>query len=96
MAHDIKSTYYDAGGIETIEVIRAKLTPQQLEGYYLGNVIKYSSRLNFKGRAQRDAEKLARYSRWLDELLGPEQSGDLVPLDHEIGADEGEVPFHPV
>lgn len=69
MAKDEKSSYYDAGGIETIEIIKAKLTPEQFKGYLLGNVLKYSSRLNFKGFAKRDIEKLATYSNWLRETL---------------------------
>lgn len=48
MSIDPKSTYYDAGGIETLEVIRAKLTPEQYTGYCLGNTIKYICRANFK------------------------------------------------
>lgn len=65
---DPNSRYYDVGGIETIEVIKAKLTPEQLKGYLLGNIIKYSCRLNFKGSAERDAEKLKFYSNWLEQL----------------------------
>ena len=65
---DPQSRYYDAGGIETIDVIKAKLTPEQLRGYLLGNLIKYSCRMNFKGSAVRDAEKCKYYSQWLAEL----------------------------
>jgi len=67
MSRDEKSSYYDAGGIETLDVIKAKLTPEQYEGYLLGNIIKYATRLNFKGSAERDAAKLANYSRWFAE-----------------------------
>lgn len=69
MSIDPKSTHYDAGGIEVLEVIKAKLTPEQLQGYYLGNAIKYSLRLNHKGTSIRDAEKLEFYSRFLNSLL---------------------------
>lgn len=65
MSIDKKSSYYDAGGIETINVIRAKLTTEQFKGWLLGNVIKYSCRLNYKGSAQRDAEKVQVYSKLL-------------------------------
>jgi len=67
MALDEKANYYDAGGIEVISVIRAKLTPEQLKGYFLGNVIKYSGRLNFKNPDDglRDAEKTSIYSELL-------------------------------
>ena len=69
MSHDPKSNYYDAGNIEVLAVIKAKLTTKQLEGYYLGNAIKYSLRLNHKGTAKRDAEKLEFYSHFLNGLL---------------------------
>lgn len=62
MSKDPKSTYYDAGGIETLDIIRAKLTPEQYKGFLLGNAIKYSCRGNFKGDPKRDAEKSAFYA----------------------------------
>lgn len=68
MSRDSKSTYYDAGGIEVFDVIKAKLTPEQFKGYLLGNSIKYALRANFKGTKERDIEKLANYSGWLNEI----------------------------
>ena len=68
MAKDPKSTYYDVGGIEVLDVIKAKLTPEQYQGYLLGNLIKYALRLNHKGEAQRDAEKIAVYAIELNAL----------------------------
>ena len=65
MSKDPKSSYYDAGGIETIEIIRAKLTPEQFEGYCLGNALKYACRYNFKHKLweqqQRDVDKANTY-----------------------------------
>ncbi len=71
MAKDGKSTYYDAGGIETIEVIKAKLSPEQYKGYLLGNAIKYQLRMMHKTpRApERDAEKAANFAGWLHYFL---------------------------
>jgi len=66
--YDAKSRYYDAGGIETLEIIKAKLAPVQFEGYLLGNVLKYACRMYHKGDLYRDAEKLALYSKWLEEV----------------------------
>jgi len=68
MAKDPKSTYYDAGGIETIEIIEAKLTPEQYKGFLLGNALKYQCRMMHKhdeDERKRDAEKAANYSKWL-------------------------------
>lgn len=71
MSKDQKSSYYDVGGIEVLDVIKAKLTPEQYSGYLLGNAIKYQLRMMHKtpGEPLRDAEKAAHYSAWLcDEL----------------------------
>ena len=61
--------YYDRGGISTIEVIKSKLTPEQYEGFLLGNVIKYSLRCNYKGTKKQDVAKLAEYGKWFDQLI---------------------------
>ena len=68
MSIDEKSQYYDAGGIETMSFIRAKLTNEQYEGYLIGCVMKYASRLNHKGAKSRDIEKLATYARLLADV----------------------------
>jgi hypothetical protein len=62
-------TYYDQGDISTLHIIKAKLTSEQYEGFLLGNIIKYSARLNWKGAKKSDSDKIADYSRWLKELL---------------------------
>ena len=66
--YDAKSRYYDIGGIEVIEIIRAKLTPEQYRGYLLGNVLKYACRMEHKGSADRDAEKMRMYAEWLSDV----------------------------
>ena len=73
MSIDPKSSYYDEGGIEVIKIIKAKLTSEQLEGYILGNAIKYACRLNFKGSKDRDIEKLAVYSEQLKQTTQKEE-----------------------
>ena len=65
MAKDSKSQYYDAGGISTLDVIKAKLTKEQYEGFLLGNIIKYSLRANFKKCKERDIEKIVVYGKEL-------------------------------
>ena len=68
MSKDNKSSYYDVGGIETLDIIKAKLTPEQYQGYLLGNAIKYLTRCNHKGCKKRDLEKAANYTKWLCEF----------------------------
>lgn len=74
MSKDSNSSYYDVGGIEVLDVIKAKLTPEQYEGYLLGNSIKYALRSNFKGSKERDIEKMKNYGKWLHEHLTEENN----------------------
>ena len=74
MNKDPKARYYDAGGIETLDIIKAKLTPEQYKGWLLGNCIKYTCRANHKDQFDRDVEKVAFYSRELQEQeINPEE-----------------------
>lgn len=75
MSKDVKSSYYDAGGIETLDVIKAKLTPEQYQGYLQGNAIKYQCRMMHKtpDNPVRDAEKAANYSKWLAEEIASDR-----------------------
>jgi|APGre2960657505_1045072.scaffolds.fasta_scaffold333143_1 hypothetical protein len=61
--------HYTSGGIETIDFIEAKLTPQEYQGYLKGNVLKYASRLGHKGDAVIDAGKLNWYTTRLAQHL---------------------------
>jgi hypothetical protein len=70
MAVDPKSNYYDVGGIETINIIKAKLTPEQYEGFLLGNVLKYCCRCVHKGKFGRDIEKARTYLQMLNDEKG--------------------------
>ena len=63
------SNYYDKGGINTLDVIRAKLTKEQYIGYLLGNLIKYTHRMNWKEAREKDAIKAKDYAVWLDTFL---------------------------
>lgn len=65
---DKNSSYYGAGGIESIDFIKAKLTEEQYKGFLLGNILKYSSRCNYKGVFDRDVEKIGVYQKLLEEL----------------------------
>lgn len=55
--------HYQAGGIETIDFIAAKLGPDGFRAYCLGNVIKYVSRWQDKN-GQEDLEKALVYMGW--------------------------------
>jgi hypothetical protein len=60
--------HYTAGGIETIDYIQAKLTPEEFRGYLRGNILKYSSRAGLKGDADEDLSKMVWYANKLKSL----------------------------
>ena len=61
--------HYTVGGIEVIDFIKAKLTTEEFRGYLQGNILKYSSRVGFKGDAAEDVGKLIWYANKLQEAL---------------------------
>lgn len=61
----INPDHYKIGGIETFDILRAKLSPTQLAGFCKGNVIKYITRADHKDKVD-DLKKC----RWyLDKLI---------------------------
>jgi hypothetical protein len=58
--------HYKAGGIEAIDYIQAKLSPEEFAGYCRGNMLKYISRVGLKDDAAQDMRKALWYGeRWL-------------------------------
>jgi hypothetical protein len=60
--------HYCYGKIEVIDFIKDQLSPEQLEGYLRGNVIKYISRYPHKAGVD-DLYKAKTYLGWLIEFL---------------------------
>ena len=61
--------HYTAGGIETIDYMRAKASPEEFRGYLRLNALKYLSRAGLKGDAATDLKKAAWYvNRLIEEL----------------------------
>ena len=58
--------HYNQGGMETIDVIKAKLTSEGFKGYLIGNIVKYITRFEFKGRPKED---LAKAQWYLEKLV---------------------------
>jgi hypothetical protein len=74
MSIDPKSTYYDAGGIETMKIIEAKISgiTDPVEAWYKGNSLKYDCRSPYKGNIAeqiRDVEKILVYNKLLLKRL---------------------------
>jgi hypothetical protein len=61
--------HYTIGGFEAYEVIKAKLTEEEWQGYLKGNVLKYMLRANFKDSHNEDILKAQWYLNKLAETL---------------------------
>ncbi|ASJ57559.1 hypothetical protein BP422_15695 [Brevibacillus formosus] len=68
--------HYATGGIETIDIIRAKLTTDEFVGFCKGNVLKYVTRASLKG-GEEDLRKAAKY---LEFAVG---NGHFHPVTEE-------------
>ncbi len=62
--------HYTAGGIEAIDYMKAKSTPEEFAGYLRLNALKYLSRANYKGKTLQDFKK----SQWYVNRLVEEVS----------------------
>ena len=61
--------HYTVGGFEALEVIKAKLTPEEYRGYCKGNILKYIMRANYKGTHDTDCGKVRYYATELEDAL---------------------------
>ena len=62
-------------GIETIKIIRSKLSDEEYIGYLKGNILKYTTRLGLKGSTDDillDAGKISWYAEELKNYLNEE------------------------
>lgn len=58
--------HYTFGNIEVIDYIRDKMTPDEFQGYCMGNILKYISRHKHKNGVE-DLKKAQVYLGWLIE-----------------------------
>ena len=62
---NINPNHYVFGGIETIEYLKAKLTPEEYRGFLKGNVLKYVSR-----EAEKNGVEDLKKAKWyLDKMI---------------------------
>jgi len=61
--------HYNQAGIECIDAIAAALSPEELRGYYKGNVLKYTWRERYKN----GIEDLKKAQFYLNKLVDIEQ-----------------------
>lgn len=61
----INPIHYTYGGIETIDYLKAKMTPDQFDGFLIGNILKYVSRQQKKN----GLEDLKKAQWYLNKLI---------------------------
>lgn len=65
----VNPDHYKVGGIETIDYMQAKLSPEEFAGYCRGNALKYISRVGHKDAMTQEISKAIWYlERWRDSL----------------------------
>ena len=64
--------HYNNNSLETIEVIKGSLSKEEYSGFLKGNILKYVSRADFKGKPVEDFKKAKWY---LDELIESKTKG---------------------
>lgn len=69
----INPPYYKVGGIETIDYMRAKSTPQEFRGHLRLTAIKYLSRVGHKDEVLQEYKKAKWY---LDKLISTLEESD--------------------
>ena len=71
--HEVDSVnhppHYTTGGIETLDVIRAKMSSDRFQGYLMGNVLKYLLRCEYKEKRIEDIKKAQFYLNALVEEM---------------------------
>jgi len=81
-------SHYTVGGIEAINVIKAKLTPEEFIGYCKGSGLKYLMRANYKGKHDQDVLKAGYYMDRAQETIA--ELEEAAALSEET--DRGEAP----
>lgn len=71
--------HYTQNGVETIDVIERMLGAWESEGYYLGNIVKYLDRCEYKGNKEQDLKKAQWYLKRALEKEGVTE-GETVEL----------------
>ena len=65
--------HYKVGGVETIDYIEAKLSPEEFAGYCRGNALKYLSRAGHKDATAQEIGKAIWYLQRWQAKLNPEK-----------------------
>lgn len=71
----ISPDHYKKGGLEVVDIWRAKLTPEEFKGACKANILKYVLRADYKNHLE-DLKKAAVYLQWLIEAYEKEEKAE--------------------
>jgi hypothetical protein len=84
---DVKNQqHYTAQAVQPIEYMEITMTPEQYEGYLLGNVIKYISRYRHKNGLR----KAKVYMGWLVDHVADKTTSLLLEMVITVGNNSGD------
>lgn len=70
--------HYTSGGIESIEYMKASMSPEAFQGFCEGSAKKYIHRYRYKGKPIEDIEKAIWYLNRLKKELEDERSSSTT------------------
>jgi len=88
MADNINPEHYKAGGIETIEYLKAKLSNAEYYGYLKGNAMKYISREGLKSDRLLDKIEDCRKAQWYIEEMVKVHQTEIAVMEAKLKEDE--------
>lgn len=68
-ARQVGGDHYLAMKVQPWDAMRAWMTPEQYQGFLLGNVIKYVARFNAQATGKGGREDLRKAAHYLEQLL---------------------------
>lgn len=88
MSDKINPDHYKHGGIETIEYIKAKMSPIEYYGYLKGNVFKYISREGLKSEKILSKIEDLKKAQWYIEQMVKVHQSEIAALEAKAKQDE--------
>ena len=88
MSDNINPDHYTKGGVETIDFIAAKMTPEEFYGFIKGNALKYISREGLKSDKLTDKIDDCKKAIWYLEQMITVHQKDIAVLEAQVKQDK--------
>ena len=88
MSDNINPDHYTKGGVETIDFIKAKMTPEEFYGFIKGNALKYISREGLKSEKLTDKIDDCKKAIWYLEQMIKVHQTEIAVLEAKVNQDK--------